>query len=101
MKRRYKTIVKTFMATSLALGLSACGGGGGDKFGIDGTTPTVNYVPKCVGGSSDAVENEAITVASGTKIIKNSTDASLRIWHFKNSTKAVCLISGEAIIEAS
>ncbi len=86
---------KTLLVLVSILFLNACS----EEWGIDSQPLTV--VPTCENRSNDAILSGALTVASGTTISEINGDAELRIWHFKNSTKAVCTLSGEAIIERS
>ncbi len=74
--------------------LNACS----EDWGID--HQSIKIVPTCVGDSSDAVQAQALTVNSGAVISEINGEAKLRIWHFQNTTKAVCVLSGEAIIES-
>lgn len=88
-------IYKTLLVLVSILFLNACT----EEWGIDSQPLTV--VPTCENRSDDAVQAGALTIASGTVISEINGDAQLRIWHFQNSSKAVCTLSGEAIIERS
>jgi len=90
-----KITYKTLLALASVLLLSACD----EEWGIDAQPSTV--IPTCENRSDDAVLAGALTVASGTVISEINGDVKLRVWHFQNSTKAVCTLSGEAIIDRS
>ena len=85
------------LSTVTALFLSACGGG--ENWGVDhqgGGIP----ISKCVNNSQDATQSQAISVPSGSIIKKNGLNTVLRVWHFQNSKKAACVVSGEAFFVA-
>jgi uncharacterized lipoprotein YmbA len=92
-----KTVIKIILSASAALLLSACGGG--ENWGIDHQGSSVS-IAKCVNNSQDAAEAQATVVPAGSTVSKSSQDAVVRVWHFQNSTEAVCVVSGEALLVA-
>jgi outer membrane lipopolysaccharide assembly protein LptE/RlpB len=94
-----KTVIKIILSTSVVLFLSACGGGKKENWGIDYQR---NGVPiaKCVNNSQDAADAQATVVPAGSTVSKSSQDTVVRVWHFQNSTEAVCVVSGEALLVA-
>jgi hypothetical protein len=92
-----KIIIKMILSIATALFLSACGGD--ENWGVDhqgGGIP----IAKCVNNSQDATQAQAISVPSGSIIKKNGLNTVLRVWHFQNAKKAVCVVSGEAFLVA-
>ncbi len=75
-----------------ALFLSACGSSD-TNWGIDRNN---NSIPKCSSNIDDT--SAAIKVLGGTKVKSLSDDTSMRVWHYSNSDKLVCVITGQAII---
>jgi hypothetical protein len=87
-----KNITKMSLLASIALFLSACGGG--DNWGVDHGQGTP--LAQCVNNSQDATVAQATIIPPGSRVNKISQDAVVRVWHFQNSTEAACVVSGEA-----
>lgn len=75
------------------------------KWGIDGEevqnieANSVQNIPLCNIGSLDAIKAGAIRLSSGSVVQKIGEKTKLRIWHFENTSKAICVLEGQAIIE--
>lgn len=83
-------IKQILFASSVALILSACGGGSSNT-----TVITVVPVPSC-GTGADLGKANAVSVL-GKTIVKGNDGAEVRIWH-SATDKVACMIVGEAII---
>jgi len=89
---RKVTIVKWIGLTATALLLSACGGG--EKWGIDNSTP----LPKC---SDDLRDNSAaLKVPQSVSVIALEEGTSIRVWHYSNDEKLLCTLTGKAVISS-
>lgn len=74
---------------------NACGGGD-TNWGIDGQGITAN-LPSC---SSDPRDSSvALKVSAGSKILAQEEGTKVRTWHYRNTDKLICVISGTAKIE--
>ena len=87
-----KTLIKRYKHTLFfalaALFLSACGG----DWGIDKDIS----IPKC---SSDIRDNSAaVRVEKNTVIKPLEAGTKVRIWHYVNTEKYACTVSGSAYI---
>lgn len=93
MKRYLTKAPKVVALLTVALFLSACGGSDSGKtnWGIDHGT-----VPKCSADERDA--SVALQVPAGTVINALTEDAKVRVWHYSNSDKLVCVISGSVSV---
>ena len=94
-----KTKLYKLTLVLLAILLNSCGGGGSD--GDGGTTWGIDQksgkpIPVC-NGNQDNTTN-AILVKAGQEIDKLMSNTILRIWHYQNGDKKVCIVQGEAII---
>ena len=87
-------IIKSILSLFLILFLSACGGG--ENWGIDHERNIL--ISKCIKKSRNASEANATIALKGSIVSKLSDDAILRVWHFQNGKRAICMISGEAIL---
>jgi len=98
MKTVIRNSIKLISIGTLALILSACGTD--ENFGIDHGGGQVANLPNCTDTTtSDANLSGAIVVPPNTKVVKNSADAQIRVWHFQNSVEAVCMLKGEALFQ--
>ena len=78
--------------------LNSCGGGGGSG---GGTTWGIDHksgkaIPVCNGDQTTTTN--AILVQAGQEIEHLRPNTVLRIWHYQNGDKKVCIVQGEAII---
>ena len=83
-------IKQTLFAVSVALLLSACGGGSSPSI------PATVNVPSC-GTAADMGQSNAVSVL-GKTIVKGNDGAEVRIWH-SATDKLACMIIGEATIQ--
>lgn len=83
-------IKQTLFAVSVALLLSACGGGSSSSI------PATVSVPSC-GTDADMGKSNAVSVL-GKTIVKGNDGAEVRIWH-SATDKLACMIIGEATIQ--
>jgi len=96
--------MKKTIITGLAL-ITITGCGNNSHWGIDGNVTqdvkslSITDIPRCNIEALDAVEAGAIELSSNSSIKKTEENTELRIWHFENSNKAVCILKGQAIIE--
>ena len=96
--------MKEIIITGLAL-ITITGCGNDSHWGIDGNVTqdvkslSVTDIPKCNIEALDAVEAGAIELAPNSIIKRIEANTELRIWHFENSNKAICILKGQAIIE--
>lgn len=77
--------------------LNSCGGGGaggGTTWGIDQNSG--KPIPVC-NGDQDTTTN-AIFVQPNQEIQHLMSNTVLRIWHYQNGDKKVCIVQGKAII---
>ena len=82
MMQRYVKTTGFFVAAALVLG--ACGG---TEWGIDHGS-----VPMCNDDPHDS--SAAILVQPGTKIEATEPGTTIRVWHYSNSDKMVCVLTG-------
>ena len=80
------------LAAATAMLMSGCGGGGGTNWGIDHG----KSLPKCASDSRDS--SAAVSVPAGAKITALEKGTTIRVWHYSNSDKLVCTITGSAVI---
>lgn len=71
--------------------LSACGAGD-EEWGVDNGS----FLPTCSSDPTDA--SVSITVPDNTKIVALVDGTTMRVWHYDNGDKQVCVITGEAAI---
>lgn len=88
-----KTIMYKILVTIMVL--FCINGCSDDEWGID-AQPLVP-IPSCENNSSDAVEAKALLVPSGTVVSQINGATKIRVWHFQNSQKAICILKGEAV----
>jgi hypothetical protein len=88
----YRYGLKLATLTITAVLFSGCGGDDKEKWGIDQSS-----IPKCSGGINDS--SAAILVPSGAEVKSVKPDTTVRVWHYSNSDKLVCVIAGEAILK--
>ena len=84
----YKKILKTTSIISIAIVISGCG-----DWGIDKDIS----IPSCSSDLRDA--SAAIKVKAGAIIKSLEAGTRVRVWHYANSDKLVCTISGKAFIK--
>lgn len=103
MQKIIKNSLKITAVGTMALILSACG-----DSSCEGSSGSVVLgvsqiaVPDCNStgfATKDARSSQAAVVSDGTVIYKQSTNAEVRVWHFQNGTKAVCMLNGQAEME--
>ncbi len=85
--------IKWLIAFLFALMLSSCGGGS-TTWGID--QDAGKSIPVC-NGDIDSTTN-AITVKAGQKVKKVINPTIVRIWHYQNGEKKICVVQGKAVI---
>ncbi len=75
---------------------SSCGSS--QKWGIDQDQNQTNSqkLPVCNGDQKSTTN--AKKIKNGTKIAKRMNNTVLRIWHYPNGDKFVCVVQGEAEI---
>ena len=97
---------KIIMASIVIIFISACGEE--SHWGIDDqNTSSIKAVdsqvliniPFCEKDSMDAVEAGVIILDSVSHIKRIEENSSVRIWHFQNGLKAVCTLTGQAVIQ--
>jgi len=74
----------------------SCGSGGDQKWGIDYDQNQSQKLPVCNGNQKTTTN--AKKIKNGTKISKTIDKTVLRIWHYPNGDKFVCVVQGEAVI---
>jgi hypothetical protein len=84
-----KKVLKIVFAVFAAWLLNACGSG--DTWGID-----QGSIPMCSSDVNDA--SVAIKVPNGSQINAVKSGTTLRVWHYSNSDKLVCVITGSAVV---
>ena len=91
MKIMFKIIV---LSVGILFILNSCGESG-DKWGIDHQAST--NIPLC-DGDKDTTTN-AIRVYKNQEIQKLNEHTTIRLWHYQNGDKLVCVVAGEAVIK--
>jgi hypothetical protein len=86
-----KQMMKWTLLVAAMYLLSGCGGKGG------GSAVSANFVPQCAGDAQDS--SSAVSVPAGTVVKATEPDTQIRVWHYSNSDKKVCVIQGKAVIE--
>ena len=87
-----KRMINSIAMTVIALFMTACGGGSSTTWGIDNS----DFLPTCAVDVNDT--SSAIFVPGGTAVKSLTTGTTLRVWHYSNGDKLVCVITGSAII---
>ena len=88
-----RAIVKVVMIAAVGLFFTACSGGK-NNWGIDN-----GMIPQCSGEKRDSFS--ALLVPDGSKIRAIKPGTNLRVWHYSNGDKKVCVLSGKAIVEGN
>ena len=84
-----KTVI-ILSSIALVLGLTGCGSGS-TEWGIDQSS-----IPQCNQDINDS--SVAISVPAGTPVVAVAPNTQLRIWHYSNGDKLMCVVSGEAVM---
>lgn len=98
MKVLIKRCTQTLFFISTALFLSACDGDWGIDQDVNAVNPIDNNIsiPMC---SSDIRDNSAaLKVEKNTVVTPLEAGTKVRIWHYVNTEKYACTISGSAVI---
>jgi len=96
--------MKKTIITGLAF-ITIIGCGNNSHWGIDGNVTqdvqslNIIDIPICNMETLDAVEAGAIELSPNSRVKKIEEKTKLRMWHFENSNKAICVLKGKAIIE--
>ncbi len=97
MKKLYKNSLVVIGSLAVVLLLSNCGGDS-NNWGIDHSDlPQYNSdLPQCNEDIQDT--SSAVKVVAGSIVTPLTDDTTLRVWHYENNDKLVCVITGEASI---
>ncbi len=90
--KTFNNIIKIAAVSTVILFLGACGGGSTNEWGIDSQS-----LPKCAMDMNDS--SSAIIVSEGTEVTATTEGTTIRVWHYENASKLVCVITGSALLE--
>ena len=89
------TKIKWLFILSLITILNSCGGGGSKTWGIDHNSG--KPIPVCDGDRNSTTN--AISVNADQTVKKLIDPTVVRIWHYQNGEKKICVVQGKAIID--
>lgn len=89
-----KKIYSIVLLIAVALGFTACGGGGGSSF----KNAIIDINVACVASPSSNDFDTYITLYSGDEIVNDEAGTLVTTYHNINGEKKVCLNSGKAHI---
>jgi hypothetical protein len=98
MKKRI--LINTLIATSITIGLTACGGGGGggsDASFADAET-LIPIDVNCTANPTQLDIDSYITLNSGDVIVKDEENTTISTYHDIDGNKKVCRVTGSAHI---